>query len=94
MEITKMTDKEADAANAADLEKVIKSGKEVRQRVLRFLENNSSWKIKDIVKKFNLTHDVIRDLGGDMVVAGFYSDESYRTLCFELHMTYSELKDL
>lgn len=89
--IVKMTDAEVKAENDAILTKIIKQGEEKKQRVLRFLEANSGWKIQDIVKKFDLDHDVKKDLGNGLVKMSFFADESMRVECFELTMPYSEV---
>jgi len=86
-----MTEADIEAQRKAELSEVIKSGEEKKRRVLRYLENNNGRTIQEIVKKFDLAHDVKKDFGNGLVKMAFFADESMLVECFELTMDYDEV---
>lgn len=75
----------------AEINQIIKNGKEKKQQVLSFLESNHYCTIKEIVEKFDLSHDVSKDFGNGIVKVAFFADESMRVVCLELRMAYTEV---
>ena len=80
-------------ADEPSLKRLIAEGEEKADRVRVFLKNNASHGVWSIVEKFNLSHNVTKDLGNGLVRVGFFADESYRVICFGLYMDYNELLD-
>lgn len=70
-------------------------GEEKKHRVLAFIQANPARSIEDIIRKFNLCHDVVRSNDNNEVVAvGFFADETYSVKILELYMPYSAVVKL
>lgn len=90
----KMTSEELAADHAKEIATVTEDGQTTKRQVLNYISDNPNASIKEIVEKFGLHSEVIKDYGNGLVLAGFYSGQDCLTLCIELRMPYNELVEL